>query len=293
MSSHHNEQIACPNCGFEATKNYCAQCGQQTAIHKDTLWNLILHFLEHYLHYDNKFWQTLKALLFSPGKLTVAYWNRQRARYISPVSLYIFITAVYFGFAYLVMPLQEKATIKSLKETAAANSESAKTQILSPPKTDMDIVAQKVAAKPEQMMTELIEKVQHITPKLFFFMIPFAAWIVYLLFLKRKDMYYVDHAIFILHFHCFYFMVALVTSVLQALILLLNATAVAVATFGGMISLAAFIVYIVYFVAAMTNAYKISTGRALGYAFIVGLIYFIIFGSIIVYYAYWLLRYEL
>src|ERR1700743_3096572 len=59
-----------------------------------------MHFLGHYFHYDSKFLQTMKALWFSPGKLTIAYWNKQRMRYISPVSLYIFISAVYFLISF-------------------------------------------------------------------------------------------------------------------------------------------------------------------------------------------------
>ena len=94
--SHNHEPIICPNCGFHATDNYCAQCGQETHLHNDSFWGLIMHFIGHYFHYDSKFWSTMKALWFSPGKLTIAYKEKKRMRYIPPVSLYIFISVVFF-----------------------------------------------------------------------------------------------------------------------------------------------------------------------------------------------------
>ena len=74
----------CPNCGYPATGNYCASCGQQNHLHKDTFWGLISHFTAHYFHYDSKFWKTIKALIFSPGTLTLAYQQKKRQRYIPP-----------------------------------------------------------------------------------------------------------------------------------------------------------------------------------------------------------------
>lgn len=51
----HKGTSACPNCGYSASGNYCANCGQQTQLHKDTFWGLIGHFAGHYFHYDSKF----------------------------------------------------------------------------------------------------------------------------------------------------------------------------------------------------------------------------------------------
>src|ERR1044072_8511954 len=124
--SHHNQEIICPNCGFKASHNYCAQCGQETHLHKDTFWGLVMHFIGHYFHYDSKFWKTVKALLTKPGKLTVAYWNKQRMRYIPPVSLYIFLSAVFFLILYLT-GASHKALYKDAKnDVIIYNSDSSK-----------------------------------------------------------------------------------------------------------------------------------------------------------------------
>jgi hypothetical protein len=96
MSHHSSEPKNCPNCGYPAVDNYCAQCGQENHLHKDTFGALIMHFAGHYLHYDSKFWQTLNTLWFKPGLLTTAYWEEKRMRYIPPMSLYIFVSFIYF-----------------------------------------------------------------------------------------------------------------------------------------------------------------------------------------------------
>ena len=93
-AENHNEEKRCPNCGHIADLNYCPQCGQATHLHKDTFWGMVVHFVGHYFHYDSKFWQTLKDLVKHPGKLTVAYWEKKRARYLPPISLYIFVRCV-------------------------------------------------------------------------------------------------------------------------------------------------------------------------------------------------------
>ena len=112
--SQHTESMICPNCGSVASDNYCAHCGQENHLHKETFWGLVAHFIGHYFHYDSKFWQTMKALWFSPGKLTLAYMNKKRMRYIPPVSLYIFISAVYF-----LLALSFHSTHLPIKKTTA------------------------------------------------------------------------------------------------------------------------------------------------------------------------------
>jgi predicted amidophosphoribosyltransferase len=55
MSADTETEKLCPNCGYKANLNYCAQCGQATRLHKDTFWGLLVHFVSDYFHYDSKF----------------------------------------------------------------------------------------------------------------------------------------------------------------------------------------------------------------------------------------------
>ncbi len=86
----------CLNCGFHVEKHYCSSCGQPNLDLKENLWDFISHSVAHYFHFDNKFFQTLKPLLRQPGKVTLDYLAGKRARYINPVSMYIFVSIVYF-----------------------------------------------------------------------------------------------------------------------------------------------------------------------------------------------------
>jgi len=203
--------IICPNCGFNAVNNYCSECGQKTHLHKETFWGLVAHFIGDYFHYDSKFWQTLKALWFSPGKLTLAYWNKQRMRYIPPVSLYIFISAVYFLLSFSMSGDKINTRVNSVGGVKLATSNEAEYAIpddsAAHSKFDKYVIKQfrKINTHHGNFNEFLAEKVTHNFPKFFFFMIPVMAVILKLLFMKRKNFFFVDHAIFALHYHSFWF----------------------------------------------------------------------------------------
>lgn len=105
-------KIICPNCGYKANYNYCAKCGQATHIHQETLWAMITHFLAHYFHYDSKLWLTLKALITRPGKLTAAYRENIRQRYIPPISLYIVVSVFFFLLFSFTVKFEQHTVIK-------------------------------------------------------------------------------------------------------------------------------------------------------------------------------------
>ncbi|QNR86484.1 DUF3667 domain-containing protein [Pedobacter riviphilus] len=90
----------CLNCGAHVEKHYCSDCGQPNLELKESFWAFISHSIAHYFHFDNKFFQTLTPLLTKPGKVTLDYLAGKRARYINPVSMYIFVSIVYFLVAY-------------------------------------------------------------------------------------------------------------------------------------------------------------------------------------------------
>lgn len=86
----------CLNCGAHVEKHYCSACGQPNLELKENFWEFISHSVAHYFHFDNKFFSTLSPLLTKPGKVTLDYLAGKRARYINPVSMYIFVSIVYF-----------------------------------------------------------------------------------------------------------------------------------------------------------------------------------------------------
>ncbi|MES2652327.1 MAG: DUF3667 domain-containing protein [Bacteroidota bacterium] len=105
----------CLNCGAHVEKHYCSDCGQPNLELNEGFWQFISHSIAHYFHFDNKFFQTLAPLLTKPGKVTLDYLAGKRARYINPVSMYIFVSIVYF----LVAIEPKKIIVKDEKKEAA------------------------------------------------------------------------------------------------------------------------------------------------------------------------------
>ncbi len=91
---------ACLNCGAAPAGDYCQNCGQKTHVHR-TL-SAIGHDLVHgVLHLDGKFWRTLPLLVFKPGKLTRRYIDGERAKFVSPMAMFLF--SVFAMFAVFQM----------------------------------------------------------------------------------------------------------------------------------------------------------------------------------------------
>lgn len=92
---------ACLNCGAALTGRFCSACGQAAHPHR-TLAGVLEEFLHGVLHFDAKAWRTLPMVIFRPGTLTRNYVHGKRARYISPLALFLFtIFAMFFAFAFL------------------------------------------------------------------------------------------------------------------------------------------------------------------------------------------------
>lgn len=104
MSGHYRKEKDCLNCGHHVEEHYCSHCGQPNLELKEPFWHFIGHSIGHYFHFDSKFFKTMVPLLTKPGQLTLDYLAGRRARYIHPVSLYIFVSIVYF----LVVPRASK-----------------------------------------------------------------------------------------------------------------------------------------------------------------------------------------
>ena len=98
----------CLNCGCALVGDYCHCCGQKAHVHR-TL-RAFGHVLVHgALHFEGKIWQTLPLLLWKPGELTRRYIDGERAKFVSPVALFLFIVFLMFAVMGLTGALDTSA----------------------------------------------------------------------------------------------------------------------------------------------------------------------------------------
>ena len=94
----HTHEKCCLNCGTPLTGPYCSECGQKAHVHRSVR-AFFQDFLAGLFNFEGKFWRTLPMLVWRPGEMTRRYIAGERARFISPVALYLF--TVFLMFAVL------------------------------------------------------------------------------------------------------------------------------------------------------------------------------------------------
>lgn len=88
----------CLNCGTRRAGAFCQRCGQSGHTHR-TLGAIGHDLLHSVLHFDGKTFRTLPLLAFRPGELTRRYIDGERARFVSPLAIFLF--SVFLMFAVL------------------------------------------------------------------------------------------------------------------------------------------------------------------------------------------------
>lgn len=88
----------CLNCGTKFLGHFCNGCGQKRKVHR-TISAIGRELLHGVLHLDGKLWRTLPLLAWHPGELTRRYIHGERAKFVSPFSMFLF--SVFLMFAVL------------------------------------------------------------------------------------------------------------------------------------------------------------------------------------------------
>jgi hypothetical protein len=267
----------CLNCGTTVQGRFCHVCGQENIIAQESFWSLCKHFVYDIFHFDGKFFHTLKYLFTRPGKVAREYCAGKRNRYLHPIRMYLFTSAVFFllFFALKTNELQIKETPISretrLELQAELNKELAENpgdtlilhqlSLLKDTTRDVymtqldttrrmrfflgnsgkytslaqyDSLQKKLPAEEkdswfQKMLTrrglELNDKYKHDVrqavnilwtaflhklPYMLFFSLPIFAFVLKLIYIRRKNFYYSDHAVFTLYHYIFSFLLLLV-----------------------------------------------------------------------------------
>ncbi len=266
----------CLNCGTEVVGRFCHVCGQENIVTHQGFWSLAKHFVYDVLHFDGKFFHTLGYLFTRPGFVARQYSQGQRMRYLDPIRMYLFTSAVFFliffSFGNLDFKKQEASpelTMNDRREMAAdfqeraarnpadslllqkipvlldstktvdpdspgirnelsfSGQESARTVAeydsvqASLPTDQRDgwlerqltrkaIKSKKQHGGMKKVGLVLIDTFAHQLPYLLFVSLPFFALILKLLYHRRKQFFYSDHAVFTLYHYIFSFLLMLV-----------------------------------------------------------------------------------
>jgi hypothetical protein len=110
-------QSPCADCGTKTIGRFCHNCGNPSHVHR-TLLHLGEELLHGVMHFDSRTWRTLPLLAFRPGKLTREWVMGKRARYVSPLALFLFTVFVMF-MALSYAPAPKQAVLERRDFTAA------------------------------------------------------------------------------------------------------------------------------------------------------------------------------
>lgn len=134
----------CLNCGDARSGRYCARCGQNNRNYRRSLGPMLWELIREAFEVDARILQTLKLLLFKPGSLSTEFSDNRRARYMSPVRLYLFTSFLFFLVVSFAVPDTVYDDALLVVETDTA--EVAPAELLS----DAEIAGLKAALRPGQ-----------------------------------------------------------------------------------------------------------------------------------------------
>ena len=206
----------CPNCGSARVEQYCASCGQRAAELRTPVSAFLREALDDVFSFDSRIWRTLIALFRRPGSLTADYWEGRRARFVTPLRLYLIVSFVSFLFLAFTAPnavldatgtnpwaplrigsgpapfdLPARAgpiAVEVVEDEDPASGDE--------PDWLLDHVVQPALDAPERAQRLFHQRLQWTV----FAQVPlFALWLRLLY--RRRERFFVPHLVFALHFH--------------------------------------------------------------------------------------------
>jgi uncharacterized protein DUF3667 len=250
-----NDKVSqtCDNCGAPLVGPFCASCGQKAHALNPTLRDVAHDLTHELLHVDGRIFATLRRLLFSPGYLTLEYFRGRRARWISPLRLYLTFSVLSFAFG--VLPGSSELRLNVTKDDLGEINRTEINAADRPPGF----------SSPEELAETVREALKHWAPRVMFVLVPLFAALVGVAF-RRTSSHYPHHLYFALHVHAAWFAAAAVVAAVQV---------IAGAAAGRFVFVLAMVYATWYFVQAIHVVYGLSLRRTLARAAFVGFCYWI------------------
>lgn len=189
-------EAACKNCGTALKGHFCASCGQPDKDLDPPLHDLLHELVHEFVHLDGKILATLKALVLSPGRLSAEFLAGRRARYISPVRLYLTLSLLFFLLAAyspqrVVMQPQKPDKTAGL-ELQLGRGDAKDSRI--------EKVVSKAVSEPEVFKHAFLSNVSRVM----FAIVPLFALGLYIAY-RNRSRRYPAFVYFSLHYHSFIF----------------------------------------------------------------------------------------
>lgn len=215
----------CLNCSAALKGQYCSSCGQRSDVRIITLWTLLREVIGDLLDVDSRLWRSLIPLVFRPGHLTAEYLRGRRVQYIPPFRLYLVLSLTFFLLnsidderKFIVIngdaAVQQSAAgeVETADQVADADGKESLcddiTFEISPPWLARIINRERVKnicltaqQDPQRLSDGLFENM----PAMMFVFLPLIAWVMDLLYI-RTSRYYVEHLLFVVHYHALTFL---------------------------------------------------------------------------------------
>lgn len=112
----HTHEKNCLNCGAPLAGPYCSVCGQKAHVHRSVR-GFLQDFVQGLFNFEGKIWHTLPMLAWHPGIMTRRYIAGERARFISPVALYLFTVFAMFAVLNLTGELSPSSGGKHIQQS--------------------------------------------------------------------------------------------------------------------------------------------------------------------------------
>ena len=114
--------ILCANCGRPRAERFCPVCGQNDRTYTRSLLPVLGELVRESFEFDGRLAQTLKLLLFKPGSLSTEFSRNRRARYMTPVRLYLFSSVIFFLTMSVAMSLAPNPLDQDMALNGASSS---------------------------------------------------------------------------------------------------------------------------------------------------------------------------
>ncbi len=283
----------CSNCENHLEGDYCFSCGQSAFEHRVSLKTLFGDFFRDHFHLNSKSIKSLALMFTKPGEITRQYLDGRRVSFINPLRLYLILSILFFFVAkiqtaslfdnsqeMLEQVTNEIITIDSTGTSSGIETDKTIPDSLvadkrgaGPIDLNFDGVDSELGKTSQKVITrvmndpvyrkEMALKGLDSIPPSAFFLLPFFAFLLKLLYFRRSR-FYAEHFIHALHLHAVMFLLLIVGFVIDFIPLY-----------------SILPVFFLYMVLSMRNVYKQSWLKTIFKAVILAMIYLTVFSLVI------------